>query len=98
MGARQTRPPAPRLRRAGRQIETRSREDCALRVSRKQVDWGAYASRVSAMASRHRELFLCIGITGKPVSAKTPKPTRETRVLPRLPRTRFLLAPNSSAD
>ena len=45
--------------------------------------WVAYASRVLANASRVRELFFSrVAASAKPVSARTPKPARETRALP----------------
>jgi hypothetical protein len=45
-------------------------------------DWVAHASRVLAMASRHRELFIESQSQGKAGFGETPKPTRETRALP----------------
>jgi hypothetical protein len=42
----------------------------------------AHASRVLAMASRHRELPFELKSQEKIVSARTLKPTRETRALP----------------
>src|SRR5689334_17957440 len=56
---------------------------------KRQTDRVAYASRVLASASRDR------GLSVKDCFGKTPKPTRETRVQPRLPpfddSTQFLL-------
>src|SRR5260370_20997343 len=50
--------------------------------------WGAYASRVLAMASRHRGLskitpMIPLRSTAKDCCGETPQPTRETRALPR---------------
>jgi hypothetical protein len=53
-----------------------------------ESDWGAHASRVLATASRRRGLWLRAGAPEGEVLRKdcfgvTPKPTRETRALPR---------------
>src|SRR5713226_8271090 len=52
------------------------------KFARGSVDWVAHASRVSAMASRHRELFFYQTYMEKACFGETPKPTRETRALP----------------
>jgi hypothetical protein len=44
--------------------------------------WVTHVSRVLAMASRHRELSFELKSQEKTVSARTLKPTRETRALP----------------
>jgi hypothetical protein len=46
------------------------------------VDRGEHASRVLAMASRHRGLFFRRMQVGKACFGETPKPTRETRAVP----------------
>ena len=45
--------------------------------------WVAHASRVLAMASRHRELSCYEPHTEKAYFGGTPKPLRETRALPK---------------
>src|SRR6266496_2361633 len=46
--------------------------------TRSSVDWVAHASRVLAMASRHRGLFFYNTCMGKACFGETPKPARET--------------------
>ena len=57
-------------------------------MSASSLDRGAHASRVLAIASRDRELFLYaqvdheMRVLGKDCFGATPKPSRETRALP----------------